>query len=76
MLGYYAGRTWSTVADLRKAIDLAREGWPIMQLTRAHLHLTQLLVATGEWDEALLHGRLAVSMAALVMALMNAMSNR
>ena len=64
MLGYYAGRTWSTVADLRKAIDLAREGWPMVQLTRAHLHLAQLLVAAGEWDEALLHGRLAVSMAA------------
>ena len=33
-----------------------------MQLPRAHLHLAQMLFDTGEWDEAIVQGRVALSL--------------
>ena len=32
------------------------------KLPRAHLQLSQLLLSSGEWDEALVHGRTALSL--------------
>lgn len=64
MLGYYGGRVAVATADLRAAIGLARQGSAFTQLPRAHLHLGQLLFISGDWDEALLHGRVTLSLVA------------
>jgi DNA-binding CsgD family transcriptional regulator len=61
-LGFYAGRTTAATADLRAAVRLARHGSATQQLPRAHLHLGQLLFDSGDWDEALMHARLALSL--------------
>jgi ATP/maltotriose-dependent transcriptional regulator MalT len=61
-LGFYAGRTTAAIADLRAAIRLARHGAAAAQLPRAHLQLSQLLLSSGEWDEALVHARTALSL--------------
>jgi tetratricopeptide (TPR) repeat protein len=61
-LGFYAGRTTAAIADLRAAIRLARHGAAAAQLPRAHMQLAQLLLYSGEWDEALVHARTALSL--------------
>jgi ATP/maltotriose-dependent transcriptional regulator MalT len=61
-LGFYAGRTTAAIADLRAAIRLARHGAAAAQLPRAHVQLSQLLLSSGEWDEALVHARTALSL--------------
>jgi DNA-binding CsgD family transcriptional regulator/tetratricopeptide (TPR) repeat protein len=61
-LGFYAGRTTAAIADLRAAIRLARHGAAAAQLPRAHLQLSQLLLSSGEWDEAFVHARAALSL--------------
>ena len=61
-LGFYAGRTTAAIADLRAAIRLARHGAAAAQLPRAHVQLSQLLLSSGEWDEALIHARAALSL--------------
>jgi DNA-binding CsgD family transcriptional regulator len=61
-LGFYAGRTAAAIADLRAAIRLARHGAAAAQLPRAHVQLAQLLLSSGEWDEALVHARAALSL--------------
>jgi DNA-binding CsgD family transcriptional regulator len=62
VLGFYAGRTTAGIADLRVAIRLARHGAAAAQLPRAHVQLAQLLLSSGEWDEALVHARAALSL--------------
>jgi DNA-binding CsgD family transcriptional regulator len=61
-LGFYAGRTTAAITDLRAAIRLARHGAAAAQLPRAHMQLAQLLLYSGEWDEALVHARTALSL--------------
>ena len=61
-LGFYAGRTAAAIADLRVAIRLARQGAAAAQLPRAHLQLAQLLLSFGEWDDAMVHADLALSL--------------
>ena len=61
-LGFYAGRTMAAVADLRAAARVAPQNSASAQLSRAHLHLAQLLLSSGEWDDALVHARLALSL--------------
>jgi DNA-binding CsgD family transcriptional regulator/tetratricopeptide (TPR) repeat protein len=61
-LGFYAGRTTAAIADLRAAIRLARHGAAAAQLPRARVQLSQLLLSSGEWDEALVHARTALSL--------------
>lgn len=61
-LGFYAGRTTTAIADMRTAIALARRGAVVAQLPRPHFHLCQLLVSAGDWDEALVHAHLALSL--------------
>jgi DNA-binding CsgD family transcriptional regulator/tetratricopeptide (TPR) repeat protein len=63
-IGFYAGRTTAAIADLRAAINLGRQGAVISQLDRAHFHLANLLLNSGDWDEALVHARLALSVVA------------
>ena len=61
-LGFYAGRTMAAAADLRAAIRVASRDAVPAQLSRAHLQLAQLLLTSGEWDDALVHARLALSL--------------
>ena len=61
-LGFYAGRTSAAAADMRVVVRLARQGSVAVQLPRAHLHLSELLVNLGDWDEAQVHARLALSL--------------
>ncbi len=58
----YAGRTRAAIADLRAAIRRAREGSRVVLLARAHLHLAGLLFDSGEWEEALVHARVSLSL--------------
>jgi len=60
-LRMHAGHPHAAVADLRAGVRLARYG-PSQLLTRAHLDLCQALFLTGNWDEALVHGRVALSL--------------
>ena len=60
-LGFFAGRTLGAIADLRTALQLMRLGAPATQLARAHLQLAHLLIIAGEWDDALVHARLGMS---------------
>ena len=61
-IGFYASRPTAAMADLRAGIRLARQAGAPQSLPRAHLQLAQLLVGAGEWDEALVHARLALSL--------------
>jgi len=61
-LGFYAGRTTAAIVDLRVAIRLARHGAAAAQLPRAHVQLSQLLLSSGEWDDAFVHARTALSL--------------
>ena len=61
-IGFYASRPTAAMADLRAGIRLARQAGVPQSLPRAHLQLAQLLVGAGEWDEALVHARLALSL--------------
>ncbi len=61
-LGFYAGRVVAGSADLRVAIRLARQGASAAQLPRAHLQLAQLLLSLGDWDDAMVHADLALSL--------------
>ena len=44
------------------AIRLARQGAAAAQLPRAHLQLAQLLLSFGDWDDAMVHADLALSL--------------
>jgi ATP/maltotriose-dependent transcriptional regulator MalT len=61
-LGFYAGRIAAASADLRVAIRLARQGAAAAQLPRAHMQLAQLLLSLGDWDEAMVHADVALSL--------------
>jgi DNA-binding CsgD family transcriptional regulator len=62
ILGFYAGRNTQATADFRNVIRLVRQGAATPELPRAHLQLAQLLIIGGEWDEAVLHARLGLSL--------------
>jgi DNA-binding CsgD family transcriptional regulator len=59
---YFAGRTRAAIADLRVAARRASEGSRVVLLARARLHLADLLFDYGEWEEALVHARLSLSL--------------
>jgi DNA-binding CsgD family transcriptional regulator len=61
-LGFYAGRTMAAAADLRAVVRIAPQSRAVVQLPRAHLHLAQLLLSSGDWDEAMMHARVALSL--------------
>jgi ATP/maltotriose-dependent transcriptional regulator MalT len=64
MLAHYAGRASQAAEDLRAVIALARRGAIPRDLPRAHLHLAQSLFVLGDWDEALVNARVALSLIA------------
>jgi ATP/maltotriose-dependent transcriptional regulator MalT len=61
-LGFYAGRATAAIADLRAGIRIARQSNAVSSLPRAHLQLANLLLGAGDWDEAMLHARVALSL--------------
>ena len=62
-LQIYAGHPHAAAADLRAAVRLARHGGALFP-HRAQLYLCQSLFVIGDWDEALVHGRVALSLVA------------
>ena len=52
----------TATADLRAAVRIASQSSASAQLPRAHLHLAQLLLSSGDWAEALVHARVALSL--------------
>jgi len=61
VLRMFAQHWRAAAADYRRAIKLARHA-PSYVLPRAHLGLGQALFYLGDWDEAIVHGRVAVSL--------------
>jgi tetratricopeptide (TPR) repeat protein len=62
-LHVYASQPQAALADLRAAVRLARHRGSLFP-HRAHVYLCQSLLITGDWDEALVHGRVALSLVA------------
>jgi DNA-binding CsgD family transcriptional regulator len=62
LLGFYAGHANAAVADMRGAINLARQGSVSLSLPRCHLQLSVLLINLGAWDEAMVNARTALSL--------------
>lgn len=64
MLGLYGGQLQGPLTDLRVAISLAHRGASVPQLPRAHVHLSQVLFALGDWDDALITAQVGLSLIA------------
>jgi ATP/maltotriose-dependent transcriptional regulator MalT len=62
-LAYWAGRTTASVADLRVVAERAYQGFSAT-LPRTHMHLAQQLFDSGEWDQAIVHAHVALSLTA------------
>ena len=60
-LGFWAGRLTAAIGDLRWALRLARQDTALL-LPVARLCLSQLLFEAGDWDEALVHAHLVLSL--------------
>ena len=61
-LGLYAGRTTSAISDHRAVLRAAQRS-SVHQIARCHFQMATLLVNSGDWDEALVHARTALSIA-------------
>jgi DNA-binding CsgD family transcriptional regulator len=61
-LGLYAGRTTSAISDHRAVLRAAQRS-SVHQIARCHFQMATLLVNSGNWDEALVHARTALSIA-------------
>jgi DNA-binding CsgD family transcriptional regulator len=62
-LHVFASQLQAARADLRAAVRLTRHGESLFPY-RAHSYLAQTLFLTGDWDESLVHGRVALSLIA------------
>lgn len=63
-LDFYAIRYTAAIVDLKAAVLLVHRGATAGHLARAHVHLCQSLFETGEWDDALVQARIALSLTA------------
>jgi len=61
-LAWWSGRLHEALADHRTLVRLARVQ-PTAQLLIAHVRIAELLYELGEWDEALVHAHVAISLA-------------
>ena len=61
-LNFYAQHVEATIADLTAAIKALRYGRTASELARAHLKLGQMFFVSGDWDESLRHGGVALSL--------------
>jgi DNA-binding CsgD family transcriptional regulator len=62
-LGLYAGLTTIAIDDHRAVLRGVRWGSVPNQIARCHFQTATLLINSGEWDEALVHARTALSIA-------------
>ena len=62
-IGYYAARSAQARADLQAVLVMARRGYVPVQLARCHYLMAALLINSGEWEDALVHARTALSIA-------------
>ena len=63
-LAQLAGLTHASLTDLRAVVALTRRGFIPVELARTHRQLGSALLTMGEWDEALVHSRTALGIAA------------
>jgi DNA-binding CsgD family transcriptional regulator len=63
-IAYYSARISQARADLDTVLAMVQRGYVPVQLARCHYLMAVLLTHTGEWDDAVLHARTAVSIAA------------
>ena len=62
-IAYYSGRTAEARNDLQAVFSMVRRGTVPVQLARCHYLMGALLTNSGEWDDALVHARTALSIA-------------
>jgi ATP/maltotriose-dependent transcriptional regulator MalT len=62
-IAYYSGRTVEALNDLRAVFSMVKRGTVPVQLARCHYLMGALLTHSGEWDDALVHARTALSVA-------------
>jgi DNA-binding CsgD family transcriptional regulator len=62
-LAQFAGLSHASLADLRTVVALTQQGFIPVELARTHRELGSALLATGEWDEALVQARTALGIA-------------
>jgi DNA-binding CsgD family transcriptional regulator len=63
-IGYYSARTGQARSDLEAVFALVRRGYVPIQLARSHYLMAVVLTNSGQWDDAFIHARTAVSIAA------------
>jgi DNA-binding CsgD family transcriptional regulator/tetratricopeptide (TPR) repeat protein len=63
-LSLYSGQVVAALADLRAVVNLTRRDAVPVQIARCHFELATVLVSTGAWDEALIHARTGLGIAA------------
>ncbi|HTU39043.1 MAG TPA: AAA family ATPase [Acidimicrobiales bacterium] len=63
MLNYYAARTSEAIDDLRTAVRLADNGAGSNQLARCHYFMASSLTRRGDWENATVQARTALSVA-------------
>jgi len=61
-LRFYVSHTAAAIADLRTAARMSREATAVPAQPRTHIHLAQLLLAKGDWDEAIIQARVGLSL--------------
>ena len=61
-LNFYAQHVEATIADLTAAIKVLRYGRTASEPARAHLKLGQMFFVSGDWNESLRHGGVALSL--------------
>jgi ATP/maltotriose-dependent transcriptional regulator MalT len=63
-IGYYSARVAQARSDLESVLAMVKRGYVPVQLARCHYLMAVLLTHNGEWDDAIVHARTAVSIAA------------
>ncbi len=62
-LALLAGQIHAALSDLRAVVALSQRGFIPVELARTHRQLGSALLATGEWDEALVQARTGLGIA-------------
>jgi ATP/maltotriose-dependent transcriptional regulator MalT len=60
---YYSVRSAQARVDLEAIFGMVRRGFVPVQLARCHYLMAAVLTNSGEWDDAIIHARTAVSIA-------------
>jgi DNA-binding NarL/FixJ family response regulator len=62
-IGYYSARPSQARSDLDTVLAMVKRGYVPVQLARCHYLMAFLQTHRGEWDDAIVHARTAVSIA-------------